>query len=157
MTGKSARPTLTDRMGAAELTISELQKLIQATVIQSKAVSDAGVRNSKRIDELRTTVDSFSESTTKALFDLTSSMAAATQRVETMLDRIITAHNKLDKTTDELKLSMEAVARRVDFLERGQPPSTTPAPPPGRPPLRRPRAPPRRSEQPGSTPAALEL
>ncbi|XBJ04555.1 hypothetical protein VPH35_023472 [Triticum aestivum] len=125
-------------MGAAELTISELQKLIQATVIQSKAVSDARVRNSERIDELRTTVDSFSESTTKALSDLTGSTATATQRVETTLDRIITAHNKLDKTADELKLSMEAVARRVDFIERGQPPSMTPAQPHQRPGVLRP-------------------
>lgn len=120
-------------MGAAELTIAELQKLIHDTVLQSKAVSDAGVRNSERIDELCTTVDNLFESTTKAISDLTNSTETATKRVETTLDRIITSHNKLNKTAHELKLSMEMVVRRADVLELGQSPSTILAQPHQRP------------------------
>ena len=48
------------------MTLAEMQQLIQATIAQSKAVSEAGAHNAKGIEELRTAVDSYASSSTKA-------------------------------------------------------------------------------------------
>ena len=64
--GEIRQTTLSARMAAADMTLAEMQQLIQATIAQSKAVSEAGAHNAKGIEELCTAVDSYASSWAKA-------------------------------------------------------------------------------------------
>lgn len=113
----------------AELTLAELQKLVQDTIVQSKAVSDAGTRTAARVDELQSSVQELTTSTTAAIDRLDKSSNASLNKVDATLNRVISAHNTLEQTAESVKQSVEAVARRVDRLEHSQPPSATPQQP----------------------------
>ncbi|XBH95938.1 hypothetical protein VPH35_086423 [Triticum aestivum] len=104
-------------MAAAELTLAELQKLVQATIEQSKAVSDAGAHNAKGLEELRTVVDTYASSSAKAFDALTQSTTASLNRTESTLGRLLISNNGLDAAVQEMQQSLTGVLKRVAVLE----------------------------------------
>ena len=102
----------------AELSISDLQRLLQATAEANKATAEAGQLNASRITDLNTALDKLAVSQGE--------LTTASQRVETSLDRVIQANTALDQSVAELKHSMDSVAARISSIEKGVPPSSTP-------------------------------
>lgn len=113
-------------MAAAELTLAELQQLVQATIAQSKAVSDAGVHNAKGLEELRTAVDSYAASSAKAFDALAQTTTASLNRIEATLGRLLISNNGLDAAVAEMKQSLGGVLKRVAVLEQAPPPTAPP-------------------------------
>lgn len=113
-------------MAAAELTLAELQQLVQATIAQSKAVSDAGVHNAKGLEELCTAVDSYAASSAKAFDALAQTTTAFLNQTEATLGRLLISNNGLDAAVEEMKQSLGGVLKRVAVLEQAPPPTAHP-------------------------------
>ena len=83
-------------MAAAELTIAELQQLVQATIVQRKAVSEAGAKTAERLDGLQESLDKYASSSAKAFDALATTTTSSLARTESTLGRVLVAHNSLD-------------------------------------------------------------
>ena len=57
-------------MAAAELTLAELQQLVQATILQSKAFLEVGAKTAERLDGLQDSFDKYASSSAKAFHAL---------------------------------------------------------------------------------------
>ena len=112
-------------MAAAELTIAELQQLVQATIVQSKAVSEAGAKTAERLDGLQESLDKYASSSAKAFDALATTTTSLLARTESTLGRVLVAHNSLDAAVAEMRKSLDGIVHRVDNLE--QPTGTTTA------------------------------
>ena len=105
-------------MAAAELSLADLQKLVQATIQQSKAVSDAGAATAERVNELQ---DSLGKYAAKAFDALAQTTTASLGRTEATLGRVLIANTSLDTAMAEMKQALDGVVRRVDQLEHAPP------------------------------------
>ncbi|XP_048563421.1 uncharacterized protein LOC125543953 [Triticum urartu] len=122
-------------MAAAELSLADLQKLVQDTIQQSKAVLDAGAATSERVNELQDSLNKYASSSAKAFDALAQTTTASLGHTEATLGRVLIANNSLDAAMAEMKRALDGVVRRVDQLERV--PATGPVQPPPSPPLQR--------------------
>ena len=110
-------------MAAAELTIAELQQLVQATIVQSKAVSEAGAKTAERLDGLQESLDKYASSSAKAFDALATTTTSSLARTESTLGRVLVVHNSLDAAMAEMRKFLDGFVHRVDILE--QPTGTT--------------------------------
>lgn len=83
-------------MGAAELSLADLQKLVQDTILQSKAVSDAAAVTAERVDGLQDSIDKYASSTSKAFDALASTTTTSLARTDGTLGRVLMAQSSLD-------------------------------------------------------------
>ena len=105
-------------MAAAELTLADLQQLVQATILQSKGVSEAGAKTADRLEGLQDSFDKYASSSAKAFDALATTTTGSLARTESTLGRVLVAHNSLDAAVAEMRKSLEGIDRRVDTLEQ---------------------------------------
>ena len=105
-------------MAAAELSLADLHQMVQATIQQSKAVSDAGAATAERVNELQDSLDKYAASSAKAFDALATTTTGSLARTESTLGRVLVAHNSLDAAVAEMRKSLEGIVRLVDTLEQ---------------------------------------
>lgn len=139
MTGKSAKPTLTQRTAAAELTLADLHALVQAQIVAAEAMKTAGQCNTDNIAAINTALDKLSASheelaqshktmetnLTNQLSTSHDELSQANKKMDSTLSRLITSTTALDSSVAHLKQSVDTVAQRVQRLEQSPPPPST--------------------------------
>lgn len=94
-------------MAAAELTLVDLQQLVQATILQSQAISDAGAKTVEHPDGLQDSLYKYASSSAKAFDALATTTMSSLARMELTLGRVLVVHNSLDAILVEMRKSLE--------------------------------------------------
>lgn len=85
-------------------------ELMQDTITQSKAVSEAGVHAAKGLNELRTAVNTYAASSTKAFDALVKTTTASLERTKATLRQVLISNNTPNAAVDEMKQSLSRVS-----------------------------------------------
>ncbi|KAK1611691.1 hypothetical protein QYE76_035364 [Lolium multiflorum] len=93
----------------AEASMADLRNLLAATAEANKATAEAGQVNAERISEINSSLEKLMLAQQEGM--------RTTSRMETTLDRVISANTALDRSVADLRQSMERVATRLTSVE----------------------------------------
>ncbi|KAK1653459.1 hypothetical protein QYE76_071264 [Lolium multiflorum] len=93
----------------AEVSMADLRNLLAAAAEANKATAEAGQVNAERISEINSSLEKLTLAQQEG--------TKAASKMETTLERVISANTALDRSVADLRQSMERVATRLTSVE----------------------------------------